>query len=124
MGGAALAKAAQQPVLWPTESSFSAGIAEHYPSQVPPLRTDRDTILIGKLDSRDPQTMTVKAEVQGETIELTWNLAAERSNEDFGFLPRLVDQARDNGGLTLPTVGSAGLREVARMIWPAPMVCR
>jgi hypothetical protein len=116
MGGAALAKAAQQPVMWPTESRFSEGIAEHYPTQVPPLRTDRDTILIGKLDSRDPQTMTVKAEVQGETIELTWNLAAERSNEDFGFLARLVDQARDNGGLTLPTVGSAGLREVARMM--------
>ncbi len=42
---------------------------------------------------------------------------AERSSEDFAFLPVLVDRARDNGGLTLPTVGSAGLRETARLIF-------
>ena len=116
MAGTALAKAAQQTVFWPQEAQFSAGIAEFYPSQVPPLRTDRDTIIIGKLESHDPQTLTVKADAQGKTIELSWNVAAERSNEDFSFLPKLVDMARDNGGLTLPTVGSAGLREVARVI--------
>ncbi|MHB8864811.1 MAG: vWA domain-containing protein, partial [Pirellulaceae bacterium] len=116
MAGTALAKAVQQTVFWPQEAQFSAGIAEFYPSRVPPLRTDRDTILIGKLESNDPQSLTVKAEAQGETVELAWNVAAERSNEDFSFLPKLVDMARDNGGLTLPTVGSAGLREVARMI--------
>ena len=116
MAGTALAKAAQQTVFWPQEAQFSAGIAEYYPSQVPPLRTDRDTIIIGKLESHDPQTLTVKADAQGETVELSWNVAAERSNEDFAFLPKLVDMARDNGGLTLPTVGSAGLREVARVI--------
>ena len=117
MAGTALAKAAQQTVFWPREVHFSAGIAEFYPSQVPPLRTDRDTIIIGKIESHDPQTLTVKAEAQGTSVELSWNVTAERSNEDFSFLPKLVDMARDNGGLTLPTVGSAGLREVARVIF-------
>ncbi len=117
MAGTALAKAAQQTVFWPQEVQFSTGIAEFYPSTVPPLRTDRDTIIIGKLESRDPQTVTIKAEANRTNVELTWNVAAERSNEDFAFLPTLIDMARDNGGLTLPTVGSAGLREVARLIF-------
>ncbi len=56
-------------------------------------------------------------EANGKSIDLSWDLVAERSNEDFAFLPILVDQARDNGGLTLPTVGSAGLREMARLIF-------
>ncbi len=114
--GTELAHAVQLPVLWPQQVKFPAAIVEHYPIAFPPLRTDRDTIVIGKLESHAPQQLTMTAEVNGKSIELAWDLVAERSNQDFAFLPKLVDQARDNGGLTLPTVGSAGLREVARLI--------
>jgi hypothetical protein len=114
--GSGLARAVQLPVLWPQKATFPAGLAEHYPVKVPPLRTDRDTILIGRLESHGGHRVAMTAEVNGKTLELSWSLVTERSNPDFAFLPQLVDQARDNGGLTLPTVGSAGLREVARVM--------
>jgi hypothetical protein len=47
---------------------------------------------------------------------MSWTVTAENSSEDFAFLPKLIDSARGNGGLTLPTIGSAGLREAARML--------
>ena len=115
--GSELAQAVQQTVLWPQDVRFPAAIVEHYPSVVPPLRTDRDTIVIGKLESHAPQQLSMTVEANGKTMELSWELVAERSSEDFAFLPTLVDRARDNGGLTLPTVGSAGLREAARVIF-------
>ncbi len=115
--GVQLAKAVQLPVLWPQKVQMPAGLVEHYPVSVPPLRTDRDTILIGKLESHGPQALSMTAQFDGQSMDLAWQLVAERSNEDFAFLPVLVDQARDNGGLTLPTVGSAGLLEVARLIF-------
>jgi hypothetical protein len=83
---------------------------------MPPFRLERDTILIGVLDKRGPQKISVSAEVLGKQIELHWEFMAEPSTEELSFLPQLVAQARDNDGMTLPTVGSAGLREIGRVI--------
>ncbi|MFW6171310.1 MAG: VWA domain-containing protein, partial [Planctomycetota bacterium] len=117
--GAGLARAAQLPVFWPQEVQFPGAMVEHYPVTVPPLRTDRDTIVIGKLESHQLQPLSMTAEVNGNTVELAWDLVAKRSTDDLAFLPQLVDRARDNGGLTLPTLGSEGLREVGRLIFGA-----
>ncbi len=114
--GQALAKTVQAAVLWPTSLELPETMHEAYPAKMPPFRVDRDTILIGVLDKRGPVQISVSAEVLGKQIELNWNLVAEPSTEELGFLPQLVAQARDNDGMTLPTVGSAGLREVGRMI--------
>ncbi len=108
--GVYLANAVTKPVFWPTLVQLPDNLVEHYPSNVPPLRIDRDTILIGKLEGHGLQSVKITAEVAGKVVDLTWSVEPERSNEDFGFLPRLVDLARDNGGLTLPTLGSDGLR--------------
>ena len=92
--GLELGKSVQQTVIWPQEVRFPQSIVEYYPSTVPPLRADRDTVIIGKIESRGPQTLTMKAEANHKTVEWTWDLVAERSNEDFAFLPTLVDLAR------------------------------
>ena len=47
---------------------------------------------------------------------MTWRVASEASHPDFGFLPELVESARADAGLRLPTVGSAGLREAGRLM--------
>ncbi|MFM8400559.1 MAG: hypothetical protein ACKOAH_22255, partial [Pirellula sp.] len=86
------------------------------PQQFPPMRADRDTILIGNLSARGPVTISVAGEVNGVAETMSWTVTAENSSEDFAFLPKLIDSARGNGGLTLPTIGSAGLREAARML--------
>ena len=114
--GTALAMAAQQGVLWPVSTRLPKSLQEVFPERVPPLRTDRDSILIGKFERGDRFSMQMTAELDGQRTTLTWELMPEMSNESFNFLPQLVREARASRGWALPTVGSAGLREVARLI--------
>lgn len=111
--GNSLAAAVQGGVIWPMSSELPQTISTVYPSAIPPFRTDRDTILVGKLTARDVAPIKIKGELNGQPVELNWSLTPEKSHEDFSFLPRLVDVAKADRGLSLPTVGSAGLREVA-----------
>jgi len=114
--GTALGGVAQGTVIWPVSVKLPDAMQEVYPSPTPPFRTDRDTILIGILDNRNPQRISITAEVAGKQIDLAWNLTPESSNDEFGFLPQLIAETRDDDGLTLPTVGSAGLRQAGRVI--------
>ena len=114
--GIAMADIARGIVVWPVSVKLPEAMREAYPSPMPPLRLDRDAILIGILDNRQPQQIAVTAEVAGKQIQLEWNVTPEPSSEQFGFLPQLIAETRDDDGLTLPTVGSAGLREAGRMI--------
>ena len=111
-----LANTVHAMVVWPTEFQLPKNVVEVYPAQIPPLRTDRDTILVGTLKDRSDVTFSFKGELNGKSKSITWLLAAEASSDDFAFLPKLVNNARKNQGTTLPTVGSAGLREMARVL--------
>lgn len=114
--GVAMAHAARGTVMWPVAAKLPSSIRESYPKQLPPLRADRDSILVGMLEAAGTKDLSISYEVNGKSIDQTWKLAPEASSPDFGFLPQLVDQARPDAGLRLPTVGSAGLREVAHVI--------
>ncbi len=104
-------------VFWPSSIELPNQIAEVFPKQTPPLRSDRDTVLIGTLTERvgDLQ-IKVTGEIDGQQQVLSWPVSPEQSQAEFEFLPKLLDMARENQGITLPTVGSAGLREAARVI--------
>ncbi len=114
--GLMLAKAALEPVYYPQDVKLPSEISAAYPRAVPPLRGDRDSILIGDLASRGDFRLAMKAEVDGQMVDLAWNVTPEPSNPDFAFLPELVQISAKNGGATLPTVGSAGLREAGRVM--------
>jgi uncharacterized membrane protein YgcG len=113
VSGNALASAVQAGVIWPVATELSANMTAVYPATVPPFRTDRDTILVGKLAAREAAPLKIKGELNGQPVELNWNLTPEKSQEDFSFLPRLVEIARADRGISLPTVGTVGLREAA-----------
>jgi hypothetical protein len=114
--GAAMARVVLTPVIWPMSGTPPEAIRESYPNIMPPLRMDRDSILIGTLGKRAALKIKIQAELEGEPIELQWQVEPDPSNDEFSFLPTLVEQARKSGGLTLATVGSTGLRELGRMI--------
>jgi Mg-chelatase subunit ChlD/uncharacterized membrane protein YgcG len=114
--GSSLAAVVHSPVFWPTSSALPAAFKEAYPERTPPLRPDRDTIVVGVLDGKGPQTVSLRGEVNGAAVEAKWTVTPEDGAEDVAFLPKLLDTARRDGGLSLPTVGSAGLREVGRMM--------
>ncbi len=49
--GRGLAGAAEVAVFWPTSAELPKEIATHYPKMLPPLRADRDSILVGEMKS-------------------------------------------------------------------------
>jgi hypothetical protein len=115
-GAEELAKTVHGSVFWPGRVDLPEQISEIYPNRVPPLRSDRDSIIIGSLTTRSAFDLTITGEVNGKEVTMTWPVSAEESNGDFSFLPKLVEIARQNAGMTLPTLGSSGLREMARVL--------
>jgi hypothetical protein len=101
--GRQLAASVHSSVVWPSQASLSANVAAWYPSEMPPLRSDRDSILIGTLSKSAPVSVDMNGTLNGKPVALKWNAAPEKPSEDFGFLPKLVDLAAADKGLTLPT---------------------
>ncbi|MEC9096519.1 MAG: hypothetical protein VX776_07810, partial [Planctomycetota bacterium] len=112
-----LAGAAVAPVLWPTNLQTSEGVHCVYSGETtPPIRMDRDTILVGKLATTGDFEVAISGKVNGQDVELAWDVAAVGSNEDYNFLPTLIDNAVPHQGIGLPTLGSEGLVEVRRSV--------
>lgn len=111
-----LANSAHGQVFYPLQSQFPDAMVEILPKQIPPLRSDRDTILIGrgKLEGTFPVKMTV--EWQGRKYPLTWTVTANKPTDDNAFLVDLVTRARGHAGVGLPTAGRGGLVEVRRLL--------
>jgi hypothetical protein len=116
--GASMAEWARAAVLWPAEVAWPEEFGEVYPKITPPLRSDRDTVVIGAASKRlaGPVSIRVRAEVGTAPVELVWSAAPQAKGEDHAFLAQLVETARTDDGATLPTVGTAGLAETARML--------
>jgi hypothetical protein len=111
--GGELARVAARPVFWPSDSRWPAGVAVKYPERLPPLRSDRDTIIVGTLNAPSIQgTLQLDGTVLGQSVSLDWNVKSESSNPDLAFLGVLVSKSKANGGLLLPTAGSDTLREL------------
>lgn len=114
--GLALARTVDASVFWPDSIRVSKSVSEIFPAKTPPLCSDRDTILIGQLADRRTCEFEISGTVGGLPIRFAWNLTPEAASDEFGFLPQLLRQARPSQGMSLATVGSPGLREVARVI--------
>lgn len=111
--GRVLADWAHAEVVWPESATANDAVLSAFPAEMPPLRSDRDTIVIGQMKP-GATTLAVDALTGGET--LAWSAEAPASNEDNAYLATLVDSARADGGLSLTTLGSSGLAETARAI--------
>ena len=109
--GQILAGSVRSSVIWPKDVALPANVATAYPSLTPPLRTDRDSVLIGQLAGREAGQLQYNGVMNGNDVTLNFDVAPEKSSEEFSFLPQLVSLAAVDDGITLPTVGSAGLRE-------------
>jgi hypothetical protein len=113
--GAAIGKAIGLPVFWPTNGSAKQ-MGEVFPSRLVPLRGDRDGVLIGALAGDVPASLSIDGTVNGGPMTLQWNVTAQDGADDYAFLSRLVEMARRDQGVTLPTLGTESLREIRRLI--------
>ena len=115
--GDALAKVALEPVFWPTKSSWPKGVASFLPTQLPPLRLDRDSIVVGSLkEDAVAGSLQLDGIVGGKSSSMRWELKSEPSNPDFAFLAQVVTKSTPNAGLMMPTAGSAALQELGAVL--------
>ena len=60
--GHQLAAAANAAVLWPTSVAWPAAVSEVFPKRLPPLRGDRETIVLGTFKGKDPLSIEVNVD--------------------------------------------------------------
>ncbi len=115
--GTKLAQAVHGSVLWPKAGSsvkWPEGM-DVYPKTLPPLRSDRDTVLVGAMKSGHPvpwvAAKQVEIDVDGPAgaEKLAFAIPEFKSDANNGYLATLVDQAKLDSGRTLPLLDSASL---------------
>ncbi len=114
--GAFLGRSVHEQVLWPTSTTWPKVFTAIYPQQTPPLRSDRDTVLIGTGKISGTVDIALTGTSNGHVVEQNWAVKAGRSNNDFSYLTVLAEAAAKNNGASLPIVGTAGLQEAGRII--------
>jgi von Willebrand factor type A domain len=116
--GGMLADWTHANVFWPSEVSYGAEVGAPYPKQSPPLRSDRDTVVVGVVDKKIDAPVAVKMHVQGVSgaSDLAWSAAPQSDGDNYAYLAQVVESAQSDDGLTLTTLGSAGLAETGRML--------
>ena len=108
--GVATLQLARGTVVWPQEVNWPAAVTQSYPSRVPPLRFDRDTILIGTLVGKQEMALRITADVMGKSVALGCDLNPEDTSiDDYAMVPELVSMARKTDGMMLPLLGTEGL---------------
>lgn len=115
--GRQLAEWVRSPVMWVTIEAPSQ-LATLLPAQCPPMRGDRDAILVGQLADGASGSLTVDAAVSDgkQTSKLHWTVSISEPQPTYSYLAELVSLAQRDGGLTLPTLGTPGLDETGRML--------
>jgi hypothetical protein len=109
--GTILAQAVHGTVLWPKAAGsvkWPEGMIV-YPKVFPPLRNDRDTVLVGSEKSTSAKQVEVDVDGPSGAQKLVWEIPALKSNPANGYLVTLVEQAKVDDGRTLPLIDSASL---------------
>ena len=116
--GARLANAATATVYWPEENALTIAGAEVYPSPLPPIRSDRETYVVGKTTEALDENVEISIPAtvaDGREAEIAWSVAPSASEASNQYLYRLVEDAAADSGATLSIAGSEMLaaRQVA-----------
>ncbi len=111
-----LANTVHGSVFWPSDVQISSSVREIFPVKFPPIRTDRDTVVVGTLSNTSDVSLQITGYINGKSVETQWSMTPEASNPDFAFLAKMLDDVRANQGMPMAAIGSGGLREMARVI--------
>ncbi len=115
--GASLANWAHATVFWPANVTWPSELGQVYPKALLPLRSDRDTVAIGTAPAPLATAIEIDAQfiAEGQPVDLHWTAAPNNGGESYAYLPQVVQLAKADDGLTLPSVGLAGLAETGRI---------
>ena len=111
--GKTLAEAARTAVLWPKSVTWPGPFVEVFPKQAPPLRCDRESVVIGTLKGKGALEVQAAVETPAGPQVLSWKVSATEPRDENSFLPALVGLARRSGGVGLPLVDMQTLKMAA-----------
>ncbi|WP_442506972.1 hypothetical protein SH528x_005850 [Novipirellula sp. SH528] len=110
-------KSASMSPIWLSDAKLTEGMKTVQQDRLPPLRLDRDSILLGHMKMASGEVaFQLKGETTSANVAIQIDGTIETSHPDFAFLPGLVDDSADNRGLMLATAGSPMLRETAHAL--------
>ena len=94
------------PVFYPNQMALEPGDVQLHPAAALPLRTDRETVYVGRGMLGVSLKAKVTGELSGEPLTLEWTVAADEFQSGRTFLTALYDKAARTHGAS---VGFAGL---------------
>src|SRR5262249_59919489 len=89
--GRALAAAATEVVVWPEKLQLPDSLSEVYPKRIPPLRADRDTILVGQGKAAGAIQVSLTGTARGEKKQFSWTITPSAPNDDNAYLAKVVE---------------------------------
>ncbi|MEM8913000.1 MAG: vWA domain-containing protein, partial [Planctomycetota bacterium] len=113
-----IAAAVSMSPLW-TTSIQCEGVQWVHADRLPPLRLDRDSILLGRFSlsgssKSDQLALSLESRTPMAEVTVTATADVEPSHPDFAFLPGLLSRHASRDGLCLPTAGSSMLMATAQ----------
>ncbi len=112
--GAQMASAVDGAVLWPASVKWPAGMTEVFPKQAPPLRFDRDSVVVGKFQGKGPFVVKYEVRSAGDPQQIDFTAApGEASGDKNSYLAALVKWTEHDNGV--PLIGSQSL-EKAKLV--------
>lgn len=102
-----LASAITSPVFW-VEGAEALGPenAEVYPMPIPPLRTDRETILVGQVEGGlEPFEIQLSLDSYQTGADVAWKCIPAESEDFNAYLTDVVSSAASDGGSTFFVAG-------------------
>ncbi|HUS38000.1 MAG TPA: VWA domain-containing protein [Pirellulales bacterium] len=109
-----LAKAATDPVVWPSKLKLSESLTKVYPRPLPPLRMDRETIIFGRGDGTGRVDIGFTAELDGQRTLVKAVAQGSQADDENGFLAGMV-RITETGG-HVPALGNTGMTLTRQMI--------
>ncbi|WP_158222624.1 VWA domain-containing protein, partial [Rhodopirellula sp. MGV] len=103
--------------IWVSTLAVPSSLHLVQAKRLPPLRVDRDSILLGTIDAPSSDiAFSIHGDTPNAKVTIEGASAVEADHPDFSFLPGLVATAANNNGLTLPTANSGFLRQTAELL--------
>jgi hypothetical protein len=103
-------------VFWPKKATLPPAIVEAFPKTTPPLRSDREMILLGRGKLTEAFEVQMAVEHAGQTSPLVWKVEPVKPTSDHAPLVDLVERCKQHKGLVLATAGRGGLIESYRAL--------
>ena len=99
--GRDLAAAAHGRVAWPKMVSWPSEFSRVFPTCTPPLRLDRDSLVVGTYKGTGPFKIRMTVDTLAGPKTLAWEVLPNKPDEANRFLVQLVADARKDEGIRL-----------------------